>query len=1070
MNRISQLAKTTALAAALLAAPLAFGIDVPKGVESTALVGTNAFITPGLDVQPTQNIFEAGALRAANLPRMSSFTAEYGNGWEVRWDTRNNRPNLIQGQGIALLSADAKNATLGDVERLLRAFMEKNADLLGVRGLDLRLDEKRSTSYGGYYWSVEFQQFHNGLPVEDAHVFFRINHNNIVQFGVNRVAEVRIDSAARISAADALAGATTDIDLKTAVASSRSALKLFPIAAEGETHYGERFEGEAGRGYDHVLVYEHVFTAKGSDEPFRTLVDAHSGKLLSFRSERVFASVTANIYPTTNTDPLQLKGLPFANVTNGTVKVTDAAGNYTFAAGTATSTLNGKYFRMSDACGSISLSNSTTGDLAFGGAGGTDCTTPGVGGAGNTHSSRSGFYHLTNINRKAASFFPSNSWLASTVTANMNINLTCNAFWNGSTLNFYRSGGGCANTGEIAAVFLHEWGHGMDTNTGGSASEYGSGEAVGDTFAFLETKDGCIGKNFLPGQPCDNCNSSCTGVRDVAAFANGGISTIAKPSNVTSNTGINCDAFTCPYLANGVTPYQGPMGYEGHCESYIASSANWDLQKELNTALGNPAGWTKMDQIWYGSLTPSKSAYQLVSGGKCNAAAVVNGCGSSNWYTVYLSVDDNNGNLADGTPNGCRIWNAFNLHGIACGTQPACSGGGGGNTPPSVSITSPANGSSFAQGASVSFTGTATDTQDGTLTSSLSWSSSINGSIGSGGSFSTTGLSAGTHTITASVTDTGSLTGSASISVTITAGVTALTNGVAVTGLSGEVGSSKMFSLAVPAGATNLTFATSGGGGGDADLYTRFGSQPTTTVRDCASETGTSTESCAVAAPSAGTYYALVYGYSAYSSLSITGSYTAPGGGPVTVTFYSVAAQDGRLFETTETSGVGDATSNSTDNSTSSLRVGDFSDDTQYRSLVSFDTSSIPDTATITAATLRIKRGVLSGTSPFTTHGTCTVDMSSAFGGSTAFAAGDFQAAASAAGVASMSHPTSNGTFSTGTLSAAGRSAVNKTGTTQFRFYMTLDDNDDLGTDYIGFYSGEAASGNRPELVITYTP
>ncbi len=34
---------------------------------------------------------------------------------------------------------------------------------------------------------------------------------------------------------------------------------------------------------------------------------------------------------------------------------------------------------------------------------------------------------------------------------------------------------------------------------------------------------------------------------------------------------------------------------------------------------------------------------------------------------------------------------------------------------------------------------------------------------------------------------------------------------------------------------------------------------------------------------------------------------------------------------------------------------------------------------------------------------------------------------------------------------------------------MTTDDNDDAGTDFLGFYSGEAASGNKPELVITYT-
>ncbi len=42
----------------------------------------------------------------------------------------------------------------------------------------------------------------------------------------------------------------------------------------------------------------------------------------------------------------------------------------------------------------------------------------------------------------------------------MNRENSCNAYWNGSTVNFYREGSGCGNTGEIAAVFDHEWGHG----------------------------------------------------------------------------------------------------------------------------------------------------------------------------------------------------------------------------------------------------------------------------------------------------------------------------------------------------------------------------------------------------------------------------------------------------------------------------------------------------------------------------------------------------------------------------------------------------------------------------------
>ncbi len=88
------------------------------------------------------------------------------------------------------------------------------------------------------------------------------------------------------------------------------------------------------------------------------------------------------------------------------------------------------------------------------------------------------------------------------------------------------------------------------------------------------------------------------------------------------------------------------------------------------------------------------------------------------------------------------------------------------NDPPTVSITSPTDGSNPASGASIDFAGSASDTEDGDLAASLAWTSSIDGSIGSGDSFSKT-LSDGIHTITASVTDSGSQTGSASISITV---------------------------------------------------------------------------------------------------------------------------------------------------------------------------------------------------------------------------------------------------------------------------------------------------------------
>jgi subtilisin family serine protease len=94
------------------------------------------------------------------------------------------------------------------------------------------------------------------------------------------------------------------------------------------------------------------------------------------------------------------------------------------------------------------------------------------------------------------------------------------------------------------------------------------------------------------------------------------------------------------------------------------------------------------------------------------------------------------------------------------------SGGGGGNTPPSVTITSPANGATFDFGTSIPFSGTASDSEDGDLAGSLVWTSSLSGQIGTGGLFAAV-LGVGTHTITAQVTDSGGLNGSASITIVV---------------------------------------------------------------------------------------------------------------------------------------------------------------------------------------------------------------------------------------------------------------------------------------------------------------
>lgn len=92
--------------------------------------------------------------------------------------------------------------------------------------------------------------------------------------------------------------------------------------------------------------------------------------------------------------------------------------------------------------------------------------------------------------------------------------------------------------------------------------------------------------------------------------------------------------------------------------------------------------------------------------------------------------------------------------------------GGGTNTAPSVTISTPANGASFVQGATVTMSGTASDDQQGDLSAQLNWTSDRDGALGSGTPLQRV-LSVGTHVLTASVTDSGGLPGSASVQINV---------------------------------------------------------------------------------------------------------------------------------------------------------------------------------------------------------------------------------------------------------------------------------------------------------------
>lgn len=185
---------------------------------------------------------------------------------------------------------------------------------------------------------------------------------------------------------------------------------------------------------------------------------------------------------------------------------------------------------------------------------------------------------------------------------------------------------------------------------------------------------------------------------------------------------------------------------------------------------------------------------------------------------------------------------------------------------------------------------------------------------------------------------------------------------------------------------------------------------------------------------------------------------------PPALTLDSIASVDGWVLESTEASNVG-----GTVNSAAGVfYVGDDGANRQYRSILHFNTATLPDTAVITSVTLKIKKQGLVGANPFTTHGSLLADIRNTFFGTTVgLLPADFQAAANTMSVATFGAAPVGGWYSA-PLGNAGYSAINRTGTTQFRLHFTQDDNNDHGADYLSFYSGSAVAANRPQLVITY--
>ncbi len=189
----------------------------------------------------------------------------------------------------------------------------------------------------------------------------------------------------------------------------------------------------------------------------------------------------------------------------------------------------------------------------------------------------------------------------------VNIADVCNAFAEQNTLNFFLAGGGCENTGLIADVVYHEYGHiahtlGLQSGVGlfdGAVSE-GASDYLGATI----TGDPDVGPGFFQGTD--------------------------EPLRELDPPGVE---WTWPDDTGEV-----------HDEGRILGGMLWDLRKSLIEKYGEALGVQKTDLIWYGGIRRSVDM--------------------PSWYLEALITNDDDGDLQNGTPDVCEINEAFGVHGL----------------------------------------------------------------------------------------------------------------------------------------------------------------------------------------------------------------------------------------------------------------------------------------------------------------------------------------------------------------------------------------------------------------------
>ena len=501
-------------------------------------------------------------------------------------------------------------------EQVAKAFVRDHADVFGVAAGDLApygpVADGRHTQpvmyerdTGAYKFTlVYFTQTSGGIPVFRAHLKLLVRNESAYPLVL-----------AASSLRD-LGGFTATVGVIDEEAGKDAALKLVPSLLNFTDAELVIWAGVddmvVAPAVAVVFIADNGMPATAEYEKWLFVADATSGKILYQENMIISTDVVGNVSGMATQgvgadicEPEELEALPYAyvNIVDGSSAYADANGDFVIPnAGdtsvTVQSPVRGQYFAVQNQGGGNTMLEQ-------------DVTPPGpanfIHNEANTNEFQraevNGYVEANVVRDFVLTYNPDYPTIKNQTnfTVNVNINSSCNAFYDGSSINFYRAGGGCSNTANTTIVH-HEYGHHVVAMGGSGQGMYGEG--MSDCMGVLITDTHELAIGFR-----NDCNA---GLRDAD------------------------------------NDLQYPCSGEIHYCGQLLSGCVWSTRTELEA-------------------THPDDYLEIISNLTVNSVLMHTGTDINPSITIdFLTLDDDDGDIGNGTPHWYEICVGFGDHNMDC--------------------------------------------------------------------------------------------------------------------------------------------------------------------------------------------------------------------------------------------------------------------------------------------------------------------------------------------------------------------------------------------------------------------